>query len=145
MTPSEDAIKFYNRPPPDDDCLLQLTVMYLRPDIDWSGLPLTELVRQAIKDDFRGIISEGEMVHVRRADLELAWIETRFIDPNEHREACSRTCLARSGNIQPLITLDFWPEDAERFGAVWDEVLRSLRLGDYVKDPTRGAPARRWG
>src|SRR5207249_3004642 len=53
-------------------------------------------------------------------------------------EASSRACLARGANIQPLITLDYWLDDAQRVEPVWDEVLRTLQLGQYVKDPTRG-------
>ena len=145
VTPGEDAIKFYNRRPPDDDCLLQLSVMRLPPGIDWSGLPLRVLLKEATRDDHRGAVPLGEIVDVRRPDLELAWTEARFTDPVEQREALSRTCLARGSNIQPLITLDYWPEDAGRFVPVWDHVLETLRLGEYIADPTRGAPPRRWG
>lgn len=134
--PGADSIKFHDRPPPHDDCLLQVSVMRLPPDIDWRGLPLTHLLKEAIKGDHRGTISQGDVVYVQRPDLEYAWIETRFIDPNEQREACSRACLARGANVQPFITLAFWPEDTERLNPVWDEVLRSLQLGQYVKDPT---------
>ena len=137
MVPGTDSVKFHDRPPPRDDCLLQVSVMHLNPRIDWSGLPLPQLLEQVIRDDSRGAMSRGEIIHVQRPDLELAWTESRFIDPAERREACSRACLARGSNVQPLITMDFWPEHADRFGPVWDEVLRSLQLGQYVKDPTR--------
>jgi hypothetical protein len=70
--------------------------------------------------------------------MEIAWRETRFVDKNEQREAISRSCVARGSDLQPLITFDFWVDDAPRLYAVWDELLRSLRLGDYVEDPTRG-------
>jgi hypothetical protein len=39
----------------------------------------------------------------------------------------------------PFLTLDFWPEDAGRLESVWDTVLRSLRLGEYIADPRKGA------
>lgn len=138
MTPESDSIKFHDRTPPDDDCLLQVSMIRLPPGIDWSTLPLPYLLQEAvIKDDPRGIISQGEIVQVQRPDLEMAWVETRFIDPVEKREACSRSCLARGSNIQPLITMDFWLDDTEKFTPVWDEVLRTLVLGDYIEDPTR--------
>ena len=138
VIPGTDSIKFHDRQPPNDNCLLQLSVLYLPAiGVDWSSLPLTQLLEEAIKSDQRGVLSQGEVVHVRRPDLELAWTETRFLDPTVRREACSRSCLARRSNIQPFLTMDYWPEDAARFVPVWDEVLRSLQLGVYVKDPTR--------
>jgi hypothetical protein len=42
----------------------------------------------------------------------------------------------------PLFTMDFWLDDMDRFGPVWDEVIRSLRLGDMVKDPRTGRVTR---
>jgi hypothetical protein len=132
VTPGPDSIRFNDQPPPNDNCLLQMSMMRLPPGIDWSGLPLTQLLPMALAGDDRGVISQGEVVYVKRPDLELAWVETRFIDATERREACSRACLARGANIQPLITFDFWLDDAERLTPVWDEVLRTLRLGEYV-------------
>ena len=138
VLPGEDSIKLYDRQPPDDNCLLQVSVMYLPVAIDWSDLPMTYLLGEALKADERGTLSRGPVHHVRRPELELAWTEFRFFSTNEQREACSRACLARGAGIQPFITLDFWPEDTERLDPVWNEVLRSRRLDEYVKDPTRG-------
>lgn len=140
VTPGPDAIKFHDRPPPDDNCVLQVTVFHLPPDVDWSSLPVAELLRSVNSDDDeQRVISRGEIVAIRRGNVDLAWMETRLIDPGENREAYSRTCLARGANVQALISLDFWPEDAAHLAPVWDEVLRSLRLGEYVKDPRTGA------
>jgi hypothetical protein len=74
--------------------------------------------------------------------LELAWLEVEFVDEGQNRRARSRICMARSAGvhrvvIQALITMDFWVDQVERFAPVWDEVLRSLTLGDFVDDPTR--------
>ena len=78
------------------------------PPIDWSDLPLSQLVWEIVNDDHRNIIGQGVIHDVRRPDLELAWTEVIFIDPHERREARSRICLGRGSNIQALITLDFW-------------------------------------
>jgi hypothetical protein len=37
--------------------------------------------------------------------------------------------------VQPLITMDFWESDLERVGPVWDEVLRSLKVGLELTPP----------
>lgn len=139
VRPGDDAdIEVRDREPPDDDCLLQLTLLRLHPGIDWRGPPLPELLAEATRGDRRVVTSRGEIISVQRDDLELAWQENRFIDVTQgNREAVSRACLARRGTILPLITMDFWLDHLDRFGPVWDEVLRTLQLGVYVADPTR--------
>lgn len=131
VEPGADSIKFHDRKPPDDDCLLQFSLMRLNPDIDWTGLPLEQTLLGLFDDDSRGLERIGDVVELRRNDLEVVWFEGRFVDENEGREALTRACLARRGTIMPFITMDFWPEDAPRFTPVWDEVVRTLRLGDY--------------
>jgi hypothetical protein len=138
VTPSDDALRITNKPPPDDDWLLQVSVMRLRPGIDWSQLPLADLFRLAFESYREDVIEHGEVTHTRRKDLELAWAEARFVDPAERREARSRCCLARAGTVMPFLTLDYWPEDAPRCIPAWTAVVRSLRIGRYVADPTRG-------
>jgi hypothetical protein len=138
MVPGPDSFEFRDRPQPDDDCLLQLSLMRLNPQIDWSGLPVATMLEEVLAADERRILSRGETIKEARPAFELAWTELRVIDPGELREACSRACLARGGSVQPLITMDFWPEHSGRFCPVWDEVLRTLQLGAYIEDPTRG-------
>lgn len=134
----EGSVKIYDKlPEKDANCRLEVSVMYL-PPIDWSGLPLRQLVQDVVIGDKRDLTDQGPIHQDMRPDLELAWTEVVFTDPIEHREARSRICLARSANIQTLITFDFWPEHAERLGRVWDDVLSTLRLGQYVEDPTQG-------
>ena len=116
--------------------------MYLRGDVDWSGVGLTRCLEEALKANNGGYLARGEVTELHRDGLELAWLEVRLLDENEKREACSRLCYARITSVagvvvQPFITMDFWPEHADRFGPVWDEVLRSLTLGDFDEDPTR--------
>ena len=126
VTPGSDSIRFTDREPPDDDCLLQASIIHLPPGIDWTGLPLMKLLDDMIATDSR----------------KLAWIESSFIDPIGKREARDRACFARGYDLQAFITMDYWPEHRQRFIPVWDEVLRSLRLGEYVEDIS-GRPAQR--
>lgn len=139
VIPGDDAIEFHDRPPPDDDCVLKVSVMHLPPvKGGWGVLPLERLVREVVRGDSRGVSGGEDVVTVRRDDLELAWTEVRFTDPTENRPALSRCCLARARNVQPLITLDFWEGDKEKFAPVWDEVLRSLQVAVPIGDPRRG-------
>jgi len=134
--PAERSFQLYNRPQPDDDCRLEASVLHLQPGIDWSEFSLVQALRETIAHTFPAALGRSEVVQVERPDLELVWAEVRLLDPGEGREARTRICLARRGTVQALITMDFWPEDAARFGPVWDEALRSLQLGAWVDDPT---------
>src|SRR5438132_74628 len=80
---------------------------------------------------------QGEVVRISGRDLESAWLEPRFMALGERREACARTCMSRGANIQPLITFPFWAADRRRLAPVWDDLLRSLRLGEYIALPVQ--------
>jgi len=135
FTPDTNSFTFNDRQPPDDTCALEASIFRLPGGIDWTGLSLPMLLAEATKDDDAQVMSRGKPVYLKRNGLEIGWNETRLVDPTEHREACSRCCRARRSQIQLLLTLAFWPEDIERLAPVWDEVLSSLRLGEYVPPP----------
>jgi hypothetical protein len=141
MLPDSDSFKLYDRRPPKDDCCLAVSYLRLPPDIDWSGISMKELVEVATAEDSRPIHFRTEPVWVRVEDMDLAWRESYFDDPKEHRAARSRLCIARRGVIQALITFEFWEDEADRRIPVWDNVLSSLRLNDFIPDPTKGP----WG
>jgi hypothetical protein len=138
-TPSKTSIKFHDKQPPDDDCVLEVSVTHLAP-LDWSDLSLAFLLREAAGKDMPGpVTKEGEIVEEKRGDLEIAWKGTRWLDTKETREAWSYICLARRKLTQVLITYDYWQDDEPRFGEVWGNLLESLRVGE--QPPGMG---RRW-
>jgi hypothetical protein len=109
------------------------------PPIDWSGLPLRDLIPTAIDGDARDIQWRGEIQEQRNGDVEIVWLESMFIDRQEtEREARTRFCLARGRNIQTIITMEYWIEDAAAATRAWDIALGSLELGMRVEDPTKG-------
>jgi len=142
------SICFHDREPPDDRCVIEMSYLRLRP-IDWSGLPLADMLKAACVEQGDPVSGE-EIVKVVRPDLELVWAEYGKTDPLEHRPASHRICMARTSNailphpsrkgtqvatrpvIQALLTGAFWPEDRGWFEPVWDEVLRSLQLGTTI-------------
>lgn len=134
-----DPFELNDAPPPNDNARVTVSFWRLPPGVDWSGLPLAPLLAQSIASSERDLISTAETVTSDRTDLELVWTEQLFIDPVEKREAYSRIALARGWNVQALITSDFWADDRVRLTPIWDEVLRSLQLGRYIEDPTKGA------
>jgi hypothetical protein len=96
------------------------------------------MLRQVIANDPRGVTPTMEVVSIQRPDLHLAWIAGNFIDAQEFRQAYGRMAIGIGGNIQVLLTFDYWADDAARFTPVWDDVLQSLQVGTYIPDPTRG-------
>jgi hypothetical protein len=138
FVPGENgSVKFHDRQPPDDECTLQMTVFYLPDDVDWSGLPLETMLREVTKGG-DGVLSRSEPANARRPNgLEISWLETRYLDPETRREARTRTGMARWSNIQVLLTFAFWESDTVPMKTAWDEIFRTLVLGDYIEDPTQ--------
>src|SRR5258706_887671 len=137
VIPEPDSVKLYDKQPPADDCVL--AVSYLRlPPMDWSGLSLTMLLNKATESIEREVTALEKPVELRRADLECAWREMRCIDPKEQREAISYLCLGRRKLIQCLITFDFWVTDRAKCNAVWNVVLETLTLAEFIRDPPTG-------
>jgi hypothetical protein len=141
-----DPIEILDRPEPDDNARIMVTVWNLPPGVDWSGLPLAPLMAQAAAksdDDSKEepkteIVSQSEVRTIKRPDIELVWMEQKFIDPKEKRPAFSRMALARGYDIQIFITFDFWVDDLKKSEPVWHELLDSLQMGRYIEDPTKG-------
>ena len=169
-----EGIKLHDKPPPDDNCRIQLSVFHLPPVVDWGKLSLAAMLAEALDargqgpdqeaaakvDRLRGkggllargrerereeaheILGRDPISHVLRPGLEIVWTEVRWVDPGEQREARTRHLVARANHVQPFITMDFWPEDAPRFTKVWRELVRTLRVGEYVADPRKGPQPR---
>lgn len=133
-----EPLEVNDKEPPNDNARISMSYWRLPPGIDWSGLPLVRMLSDSIKDDTLDVLERGEVVRSPRTDIELVWIERRFMDSGEHREAFSRNALARGWNVQALVTFDYWADDAPKMVRHWDELLRSLQLGRVIEDPTKG-------
>jgi hypothetical protein len=133
-----EPLELHDNEPPDDNARLSVSFWRTPAGIDWSGLPLPQLLKQSTEGSEREILERSEIIQSPRTDLELVWVEHRFMDPQEHREAYTRIAIARGWDVQALITFDFWVDDLEKSKPVWDEVMRSLQLGRHIKDPHRG-------
>jgi hypothetical protein len=133
-----EPIEIHDGEPPDDNARLMVSFWRLPPGVDWTGLPLAPMLEKSVDVGEREILSTGKPVTMPRSDMEMVWLEQRFIDPIEKREAYSRICLARGSNVQVLITFDFWADVHKTCAPIWNEVIRSLLLGRYISDPTKG-------
>lgn len=136
--PQKKSIKFLDKKPPKDDCCLEFSYNRLPPN-DWTLFPLKATLKEVIDNDSRNPIEKGEIITVQRQTARIVWAQIKFIDTQaEPREAFSRTCIALGSNIQCLLTFDFWADQAEQLTPVWDEAVRSLTLGLYIRDPKTG-------
>jgi hypothetical protein len=137
MQLEEKSVRFYDRQPPDDNCRLEVSLLR-HPQIDWSGLPLDQLLQSSTAVNADQESRRYDVQRESRPGLELVWVEKDFMDPQEGKPARSRIAIVRGANWHALITLDFWDADAGRVNPVWDEILRSVDAGLRVKDPTIG-------
>ncbi len=135
--PDVKSFKFLDREPPNDDCRLEMSFNRL-PDAEWSLFPLKHTLKKILQDEKRDVIERGEIITLKRQTAHIVWAEIKFIDKQDSRAAFSRTCIGLGSNIQCLITFDYWADQAEPLTSVWDEVLRSLTLGLYIRDPMSG-------
>jgi hypothetical protein len=134
-----DPFTVRDAPVPDDKAGLQVTAFRLPPHVDMSGLPLGPMLLQATANpQTYQVLARSELIRAPRTDIELVWLEDRFLDPKEKREAYSRHAAGRGFNVQVLITFSYWAEDEAWCTPVWEEALRSLQLGRVIADPTRG-------
>lgn len=131
-----DSVQIHDAEPPNDDCVLGVS-RFQAPE-DAGSVPLRELIAAVSAGDDREILESKEIVEISRGDLELAWKEVRYLEPEKKKEAFSRIAIGHGSDVYCLITFDFWADQATRFPPVWDEVLRSLVLGWYVEDPASG-------
>ncbi len=127
-----------DHPEPNDNCVLAVSQMHLPRGLA-DQVPVRELVLGSIRGDDRDVLERKEVIGVPREDgIDLAYTEIRHMDPEEQRQASSRIAVARGGGVYCLITFDLWVEDLPKYEPVWEEALRSLTLGIYIKDPTAG-------
>ncbi len=139
IKPEGDSICLYDREAPDDNMRLQVSVLQLGPDrsiVDWSAMPpLASLMEDTVlADDPRRRTRKGPLLGACRPNLEYLWLEMDFMDPAGKRKAHSRACLARGGNVQAFITMEYWPEDHRAADEVWNNMLESLKLAEYLYD-----------
>lgn len=123
---------------PDDEAGLQVSYWRLPIGVDWSGLPLAPMLMEAVKGSTQEKLFQSEIFQPKRDDFEIAWMEQRFLDEPQQREAFSRTAVVRGSNVQAVLTLSFWVTDRHWCLPIWEEVIRSLQLGLIIDDPTRG-------
>lgn len=136
VLPGEGCIKISDAKPPHDECALGISHHRFPPEA--AELGVASLVKSTLERDSRPFSEVAPIVQEERRGLALAWGHARYVDAPSGREACTRICLARKGEIQALITFEFWLADLARCDPLWKTFIDSVRIGEWVEDPRRG-------
>jgi hypothetical protein len=134
----EPNLELNDKTPPDDNARLSMSFWQTRPGINWTELPLVPLLLQSAADTKMEILEQSAIKTSPRQDIEIVWLQKKFLDPVEKRDAYTRIALARGFDVHVLLTFDVWVDDLKKFKHVWDEALRSLQLGRHIEDPSKG-------
>ena len=65
-------------------------------------------------------------------------MQLRIADAASGAEKSTRVCVARADRTQAVIVFDFHSEDEASLSSVWQTLLDTLVIGDYIADPTTG-------
>lgn len=136
-----EPVEIHDGEPPNDNARISVSFWRLPPGVDWSGLPLPKLLMDSLKGGSEStvkMLERGKLVEANRDGMEMVWVQSRFLDLPQNREAYSRVAVVRGFNVAALISFDFWVDDAKKLQSVWDELLRSIILGRSIADPTKG-------
>jgi hypothetical protein len=135
VEPDEGAVHLHDRPPSVESCDLGVSIFRV-PAVHVRELCLDDTLRDTLAND-RKPYQQSEIHHIARGDLEIAWLEQRYMDAEYKRDARFRVALAR-GPALCLISMNYWSNRAAGLERVWEEVLRTLVMGMRVEDPTAG-------
>ena len=135
VEPGEGAVHLHDRPPSVESCDLGVSIFRLAA-VHVRELCLDDVLRDTLGNE-RKPYQQSEIHHMTRGDLEIGWLEQKYIDPDYHRDGRFRVALAR-GAVICLITMNYWSDRAAGLEGVWDEVLRTLVIGMRIEDPTAG-------
>jgi hypothetical protein len=149
MPKGSRSFQFIDNKAPNDNIRLDARVMYLaatHPDVDWANLtpwnqpPITDWLKKNLANDERNPTNVSAPLTINVGDITIAWAEMDFIDPPTKRPAHTRLCYALKSSValMALIAMDYWDDDADRARPVWNEVLGTLRMGEYVESPFHG-------
>lgn len=135
VEPGDGAIHLHDRPPSVESCDLGVSVFPV-PAARMLGFSLEDTLRATLDSD-RKPYQQSEIHRASNVEMELVWLEQRYIDAEYKRDARFRVALAR-GPVLCVVTMNYWSNHASGLERVWEEVLRTLAFGGLVEDPTAG-------
>jgi hypothetical protein len=115
--------------------VLQVSSFRVPPGMSFHTMPIERILLDISKEPEGSEVKEGEkigpLIPDERLDLDLVWRGSERIE--DGRVARARQCLARGNGVMVLMTLVYWEDDRDRLLPIWDEIMRTLRLGEYVR------------
>jgi len=135
--PDGPVIQFYDKRPPNFNCVLSITSLQL-PDSFLKSLSIVEQLQDLVEKEKFEVVSRGSMFKEQRDEFDLVWTELCLVDPDKNRNFICRYCIAQGKGVQALIIFKFWASKVRRFNPIWEEIRHSLMLGRYIKDPRMG-------
>jgi hypothetical protein len=135
VEPKDGAVHVHDRAPSVESCDLGVS-MFPVPGEQIRDVNLDEMLRASLSGD-REPYQESEVHHITNVEMDVAWLEQRYIDAEYKRDARFRVALVR-GPVLCLISMNYWSNRAAGLERVWDGVLRSLVFGEQIADPTAG-------
>src|SRR5580704_15372032 len=85
VEPDEGAVHLHDRPPSVESCDLGVSIFRV-PMEHVRELGLDEMLQDSLGQD-REAYQQSEIHHVTRGDLEISWLEQRYIDTEYKRDA----------------------------------------------------------
>ena len=128
-----NAIALHDKQPPRDSCRIMVTPYRIPRELTWDDLPLEQMARDVLQEKR----SDAELHRDDRNGLQIIWVEFDWPDPENGRAIRTRQMLARGGQVTAVITFDFYADEADKWLAVWEILLKSLQLDQYIADPTK--------
>jgi hypothetical protein len=115
-----------------------LAVSAKRISLPVSEIPLALYMREITEPDGSGGFHCESICSLRRPPMEAAWVEIGYDSEFTKGHLCKRVFVGRAGSTRAIITLDFKPADRKRMEPVWDTVIETIVIGDYLEDPRTG-------
>ncbi len=131
----EGAVMLHDREPSIESCDLGVSLFPIPAEMI-ADLSMDEMLLSSLHKE-RETYQQSEVRHLQRGDIEIVWLEQRYVDTGQKRDARLRVAIAR-GPVVCLISMNYWSNRAAGLERVWDEVLRTLAMGMQVADPTAG-------
>jgi hypothetical protein len=131
----DGAVFLHDREPSIESCDLGVSLFRISAE-EIAGVSMDEMLVNSLDSD-RQPYQQSEIRRVQKGDVEIAWLEQRYIESGQKRDARFRVALAR-GPVLCLISMNYWSDRASGLERVWEEVLRTLVLGMHVDDPRAG-------
>ena len=95
----EGAVLLHDREPSIESCDLGVSIFRMPGEII-ADLPLEEMLVNSLGAE-RNPYQQSEIHQVQRADVEIAWLEQKYVDAGQNRDARFRVALARGSRHLP--------------------------------------------